>query len=860
MPSSDSVPPRQAALRFGPSQRFELQPDERRLLVDGRPASLGSRAFDLLVALATRPDQLLTKSELLDRVWPGVVVEEANLQVQIGNLRKVLGGDAIATVPGRGYRFAAEVWQSTADTPAAAAATALPGAARAADGQQLIGRDDDLASLERLLQQAGCVTVVGPSGVGKTSLARVAAARWAGRCVWADLAALSLPQQVASTLARAFELQPTGGDLDVSAQLVAHLRAQTLLLVLDNAEHLVQACAELASMLRPLTGVHLLVTSQLPLAVAGERLLRLAPLQLPADHAPADDRRPDGALRLLIERITAADHRFVPTPAMLPTLRAICEQLDGLPLALEMAAARVPLLGLSGVHSALSQRFDMLTRGHRDAALRHRSLHQALAWSYGLLGPTEQRLFRALGVFAGGFSLELAVDLNSDRADTRWDLIDGLATLVDRSLVVVDTDDPPRYRLLETMRVFALEQLALGSGPTDAQAEEPAVRRRHAQAVLAHLSRHAPGDATTLTACLREMENARTAIAWASRNDLALAVQLSVKVTTLTTFTLWRHESGNWLLALEPLMEQPAGQDLPAELQATWWTERARIAAIRRDANASAPARRAVALWRPLQQPRQLLRATVTLIRSIAVPNAELDRACADLQAILPQIPDLTVRERIAVSGAQVRAAITRGDQAAVLAGRETEAALARQLGERDTVDAAESSIVGVLTALGRPAEAVERGVALLARLENDGGRSGNLPWAFSGLIGALLALGRADEARALMPRGLAACRRFATPALVLEMTSLAIVDGRFRDAAALIGYARAVYEARGIEMERREKAQFADKWAQVQHVLTPAVAQASMLRGRTLDDADAEALAVGHAAPPAAADAGRLH
>ena len=274
-------------------------------------------------------------------------------------------------------------------------------------------------------------------------------------------------------------------------------------------------------------------------------------------------------------------------------LRAVCTQLDGLPLALEMAAARVPLLGLQGVHDALAQRFALLTRGHRDAATRHRTLHNALDWSYRLLGPAEQRLFRALGVFADGFTLALAVALMTDDADARWDVVDGLATLADRSLVVVCRDDPPRYRLLETMRAFALEQLARSN---DAADEEAAVRERHAGVMLALFARHTVGNSTTMALCLPEMGNARDAIAWARDHDLGVAAQLSARVVAVTTFTVWRYESGNWLLALETLMDQAAGLALPAEVQATWWTERTRIGAIRRDASARVAGRRAVAL------------------------------------------------------------------------------------------------------------------------------------------------------------------------------------------------------------------------------------------------------------------------
>ncbi|MBP6902222.1 MAG: winged helix-turn-helix domain-containing protein [Burkholderiaceae bacterium] len=862
MPSTDpAAQPAVAPLRFGPGERFELQPAEGRLLVDGRPATLGRRALDLLVVLAAEPGHLLTKSILLDRVWPGLVVEEANLQMQISNLRKVLGGDIIVTVPGRGYRFAAAVRSLAAPaSPVSVPAPALAVGHRpapAATPHRLIGRDDDLARLEAMLQPGGCSTLVGSSGVGKTSLARLVAVRRPGRVVWVDLAALTQGRQVADVagaVARALDLQLSGGDDQAPAQLLAALQGQTLLLVLDNAEHLVQTCAELATLLRPLDGLTLLVTSQLPLAVAGERVLRLEPLALPGPEAGAASLASpgQGALALLLERIAAADQRFVARPAQLDLLLSLCRQLDGLPLALEMVAARVPLLGLQGVHDALAQRFALLTRGHRDAAARHRTLHGALEWSYQLLGAAEQRLFRALGVFAGGFTLDLAVALMTDEPGARWDVIDGLAALAERSLIVVGSEDPPRYRLLETMRAFALEQLARSPAPAAEeaekaeQAEEATVRRRHAVALLALFTRYTPGDAGLLATCLAEMENAREAVAWARSHDLGIAAPLTAAITLVTTFTAWRHESGNWLLALEGAMEQPAGQALAAPLQAAWWTERARVGTIRGDVNARHAARRAVALCKPLNQPRQLLRATLTWVRSIREAEPELEQACAEVQALVAALPDLPLRDRLGVQGALSRAAVIRHDMAALLAGREAELALARQLGDLDAAHAAESSIVNALSGLGRHGEAVQRGQALLARVDADGsGSNGNLPWVISPLLAALLALGRVEAARALLPRALAAGQRFATAAMWPQFCALALAERRYAVAAQLLGYTRQCYQSRGIRFEPAEEQGLQRCEAAVAAALGSESLAAGLQQGRMLDEGAAEALVV---------------
>lgn len=863
-----SLPP-PATLRFGPEGRFELQAAERRLFIDGEPATLGARALDLLITLAAQPDRLLRKSELLDSVWPGLVVEEANLQVQISNLRKLLGGDVIATVPGRGYRFVAEVHpvvQTVVQTAAHAAPPAAPPppaaatnttAPAAAPRQRLFGRTADLAQLQqRLAPGGGCLTLVGTAGVGKTSLARAAASGWAGRSVWVDLASLAEGAQVAPALARA--LGAPLGEGAAAPQLLQALQAQLLeaqqahggptLLVLDNAEHLVQACAELATLLQPLPGLHLLVTSQLPLAVAGEQVQRLEPLALPAaGHAEQAD---GGALALLIERIAAADHRFSASGQALPLLAAICAQLDGLPLALEMAAARVPLLGLQAVHDALAERFALLTRGHRDAATRHRSLHNALDWSYRLLAAPEQRLLRALAVFSGGFTLDMVLGLMSDGPAARWDLIDGLAALADRSLMVVGTGDPPAYRLLETVRLFALEQLRAQTGADN----EASVRRRHAAAVLALFQpREAGAPAAAGAAMEAAVDNARAAIVWARAHDLGLAAELTCAVAQACNFTVWRQEATDWLLALEPLMDGPAAQALPAPVQAAWWTELARMLSMRRDQRAAPVARRALALWAPLNEPRRTLVANVVWVRSVGSAGPELDTACAELRARAAAMPDLSTRERLQVHGALAVAAADRDDLPGVLNERLAEIALAQQLGLPQVVDGAESNVVFVLLAMGRHEEAAERGRALLARVDHGSAATqGNLPWVLQGLLTALVMQQRLEEAQALAPRAWAACRLFDTPVVVPTLAQLAALRGRFEAAAQLSGYARARFEARSSVLGVVDVQALAQAEEMAGAALGAPVAQALVQLGRALKDSEAEALALGTAATPA--------
>lgn len=840
-------------LRFGPGGRFELRPAEYRLLVDGQPAALGSRALDLLMALAGRPQVLLTKSELLDRVWPGLVVEEGNLRVQINTLRRLLGEDAIATVPGRGYRFSLVPLADGAGTaPASIDPTEPTAAADQAPPPRLIGRSEDLARLEDRLRRdyPGCITLAGMPGVGKSSLARLALARWAGRRAWVDLAPLTQGHQVPGAIARAL-----GGQLDEGepgAQLLQWLapRGGPLLLVLDNAEHLIPACAEWAATLRAAPQLRLLVTSQVPLSIGDEQVLRLEPLPVAAEDTAGDtaDTPAEGALALLVERIGEADRRFQPMPASMPLLRALCRQLDGLPLALEMAAARVPLMGLRAVHDALAERFSLLSRGRRDAPARHRTLHDALDWSYALLAPPEQRLFRALGVFTGGFTLDLAVSLTADEHVGRWEVVDGLATLAERSLVSVSADEgseaPPRYRLLETMRAYALEKLATpAAGATGEEASS--LRRRHAGAVLALFS-----DPASDAQCLAEMDNAREAFLWAREHELALAAQLGARVAAAVAFTLWRQEATEWMLSLRPAMEDDTlGGRLPLATQAHWWSMLAYVMNVRRDAAARPAARRAVSLYRQVDAPAQLHAALAHWVRSITEPGPELDEACAALAGTIEGSTTAEPRSRLRVHGALAEASRVRGDARALLACREQELLAARELGWEDSAQAAETNVCTALMDLGRHAEAAERGAVLLRRMQaaSDAGTNGNLPWALNMLVESLVRLGRLDEALALVPHSLAASRRFGTTVAWQGILTLVAAQQRHEAAARLIGHVRHQWALSRATPDRDEQARVEQVEAEVHSHLGADRAVQLSEQGQWMDDDTAAALAAGN-------------
>jgi len=604
------------AHRFG---SFELQPDQRRLLVDGRPVAVGPRAFDVLLALVERPGQLVTKDELLDRVWPGLVVEANNLQVQISTLRKVLGPQAIATIPGHGYRWTLAVEDASAQSARAESTTPAP-----TEQPVLYGRSEDMAALRELIRHHALVTVVGPAGIGKTRLAQAVANElrdeFADGAVLVELAPLADADLVAATVARALRIAV--GDPHMALDLaVQALASQRLLLVLDNCEHLLNAVDRVVAALRQgAPRVHILATSQELLRHPDEHVWRLGALALPAQVTP-EQAREAGAIELFTARVQALDARFQVSDGNVAAVVGICRRLDGIPLAIEFAAARVPLLGVDGVRDRLDERFRLLTAGARSAPRRHQTLHAALAWSYALLSEQEQRTFDGLGVFVGGFSLTAAQELASDEIDA-WAVLDQLGALVDKSLVIADGTSA-RYRMLETTRAFALERLA-------ARGATQLVLRRHAQVMLSLVERYyrelLGGSVPKYEQVKRlaaDLDNLRAAILWAGSPDgdlrtaIALVGAIGAGRSFLTSAGLgW--EGWQWCKALKPRLDA----SIPTADAARFWTACAEQGFVESLDTSAEDARRAIALYRDTQDRRgeflawdQLLAATFSAHR-----------------------------------------------------------------------------------------------------------------------------------------------------------------------------------------------------------------------------------------------------
>jgi predicted ATPase/DNA-binding winged helix-turn-helix (wHTH) protein len=465
------------SIHFG---AFYLWPLRRLLMLDNRPVPIGSRALEILIALVEQPGALVTKQELMARVWPNTFVEPANLTVHIAALRRALGDGRdgnrfLINIPGRGYRFVAPVIvldqfkPSLRETSSAGQSQNLP-----ARVTRLIGRNDIVARLSAQITRDRVISVVGPGGIGKTAVALSVAEEAAGSfrhgAWWIDLAGAENAEHVVAGVASVLGLE--SGREALSTNLVTVLRNKEILLVLDSCEHVVAAVASLvAAILREGPGVHVLATSREPLHTQGEQLCRLAGLQSPPVHcASAEQALRFPAVELFVERATASVATFAFDDADAAALSEICSTLDGFPLAIELAARRVGSLGIAQLSAGLGQPQVLLTAGYRTGPPRQRTMRASLDWSYDLLTNKQQIALRRLAVFQGEFGLYDAARVVSDQVLPELDAVDQIAELVAKSLITSEMKAAqPRFRLTNVTRAYALEKLR-ESGELDATA------------------------------------------------------------------------------------------------------------------------------------------------------------------------------------------------------------------------------------------------------------------------------------------------------------------------------------------------------------------------------------------------------
>ncbi|WP_458095166.1 ATP-binding protein [Roseomonas sp. WA12] len=844
------------AFAFGP---FRLLPDRRSLASEGREVPIRGRAFDLLLALVERRDRVVPKDELLEAVWPGRVVEEGNLTVHVAGLRKLLGSGIIATLSGRGYRFVAPVTEiPAAHERQSRPASSGPELSRVATlgpapgpGDlprpltKLIGRSGDLERVEEAVRGSRLVTVVGTGGVGKTRVALAVADRIRG-CfpdgAWfADLGPLEEPRFVAATIAAALGVDVGGGDaLHV---VIAALAGRRGLLVLDGCEHLLRAAANVAEeILRSCPDIVILGTSREPLRAEGERLHRLQPLGTAAPGAAITAERltDDPACELFLERACAALGNFTPGDAEAGEITRICQRLDGIPLAIELAAPVLQAMTLAELRERLERHFELLSAGRRTALLRQQTLKATIGWSLDLLEPLERALLLRLSVFGSTWTASSAAFLAG--GESGEDAVYGLiAALVDKSLVQADlTGVQARYRLLDSTRYYAAERL---SGAELAEARRSLARWLVAAYERAEADWPFIPDEDWFAVYAPEIENLRAGLAWAfgPDGDERLGVELASHTEHVWAELSLKGELQDWFdLAISRIDEAT-----PPDVAGRLWLGRCGWVAPR-GAQALDAARRAVALFRTAGSRIDLGRALWRqgwqhiLAGDLAAAAPLLDEAEALLRG--------GKASKALVSCLRARAVFhLRGNQAEVAQAELEEAlSIARRLRSPRDVALTLGSMAELHCAAGRMGEAIALAEEALASLGPVQARSAWVQHIAGAVASYRLAEGDITRARPIIAERLAAARLMEMPhevAANLERVALiAAGEGILATAGRLFGYVQLCHAQRGILRSFGSQAVHDRLLAELRQRLPPDELERMATHGASLGEEDAVA------------------
>jgi predicted ATPase/DNA-binding winged helix-turn-helix (wHTH) protein len=466
--------------QFGP---FELNVAERSLKKANQAVPLGGRAYDILIALLENAGEVVGKAELIARAWPDVTVEEGSLRVHLSALRKALGDGQfgnkyIASIQGQGYSFIAPVARLPADDDrgnASGGISSLPPALG-----RMVGRSNVIQEIRGLLKTGQrLITILGAGGIGKTTVAlsvgHGAVADFSGAVFFVDLSTVNDQEHLIGAIASAVGLGPRLAD--PKEALLNFLRPRKVLVILDSCEHLIGKIAEIAGYIfRSAPDIYLLATSREALHVPDEHVLQLCPLDCPPDRPglTASEVIAYPAVRLFAERVSARRGEFSLRDDEAPMIAEICRKLDGIALAIELAAGRAAIFGVRNTAARLGSRLDLLKFGRRTATPRHQALIATLDWSYDHLSELERVVLRCISIFSGPFTREAALAVAGEAGTQGAEIEDALENLANKSLMEVgNSSRGTLYRLLNTTRAYALEKLVISG-------EQAVIAERHA--------------------------------------------------------------------------------------------------------------------------------------------------------------------------------------------------------------------------------------------------------------------------------------------------------------------------------------------------------------------------------------------
>jgi predicted ATPase len=781
--------------RFG---RFTLDPASRELSAEGTPVPLGATDFRLLLTLIEHAGSVVTKDELMSRVWGKASVGDNTLHVHITALRKALGDGFITTKQGRGYRFVEHVSRTGPETRHHSGNLPVhSGDGAKGTASRLIGRDSQIRAASGLLSRNALVTLAGPGGVGKTRLALAIATEAAGAFkdgAWlVELAAVSDDASTAGAVATTLGIK-IGESTAPLETLARQLARRHLLIVLDNCEQIIAGCAALCeAILGAAPNVRILATSREPLSCLGEQVFEVPPLALPGESSPDAAIRKAAAVELFVERARGLNTDFRPSDDDIAIIARLCRRLDGLPLAIEMVASWAGVLGLPALEAKLNDPSKSWPGARRTAPQRHSTLRATLEWSYDLLSPEEQAVLRRLAAFAGPFSMTAAEAVAAADNLAANDVLPLTARLISKSMIaVVPGSHENLYRLLETTRAVMVEKL-------NASQDAREVRLKHAHHVLRRLRQamldwETMSDAVFLERYASLLDDLRNALDWSMHEDSELAIALAG-----SSWPLWRElpvraEGRRRLSAAVSLLAPETPAMLEAHLRRGMGELYFNTAAVK---DARQEFERAVALFRALSD-AQNLGSAIAAFGYASLMLGNIDEAHASIEEAL-QMVERARRPRGLAAAWSVKFCVEARLKSPTVRDTGMKAVrLCEVVGADRAALVVSANLIEAVLEMGDVDAAISSGQALVSRLRETF-HTDILGYVLGMVSGALTLRGDTDTALAAAREAVPLLRDEGMLFWFFDHLALRLaLAGRIGDAALVAGYADSLFREFG--------------------------------------------------------------